>query len=80
MSSDTAAADRTERLQLVREAFPDLRCLRCGHDSFAIFPNIKELAGLGVIMMACDRCGHVEQHLIGSLREAQKPIPVDKNG
>lgn len=74
--SDQLPDDKAEGLELIRKSFPDLRCLRCGHDNFLIFQNIKEIAGLRVVLMACDRCGHIEQHLLGSLRQAEKPIPV----
>ena len=63
-----------ERLGLVRDSFPEIACLRCkGHD-FDVFPNVTDLSGLGVVTLACSRCGFIEQHLIGTLRTASKPI------
>jgi ribosomal protein L37E len=67
-----------EYIQLVRACFPEIQCLRCGDDEFLIFPNITGPSGLnsntnlGAVTLACSRCGHLEQHLLGRLRTAVK--------
>jgi predicted nucleic-acid-binding Zn-ribbon protein len=68
----TRSAD--DLAELVRESFPDLRCLRCTHDNFYILPSVDGHDHFGTIAIACQRCGFVETHLIGLLRSATKPI------
>ena len=78
-----------ELADLVRASFPDLCCLRCGHDAFYSGLNNYTLARrepgtstlvsyIGdnheVLTLACTRCGHLEHHLLKVLERAQKPI------
>ena len=71
------SAPASEQAELIREAFPEMKCLRCNHDNFYILPNMQNaMFNLGVVVIACTRCGFVEQHLIGMLKRAAKPIDV----
>ena len=72
--TDQTGTNKDERLGLIRESFPEIVCLRCKNDDFYIFPNVTDLSGLGVVTLGCSRCGFIEQHLIGTLRTATKPI------
>jgi predicted nucleic-acid-binding Zn-ribbon protein len=74
---------------LVREAFPDLRCLRCGSDDFFLKGMLDNL-GTGefiegkplsstqdyeqALRLVCQRCGFVEHHSVQVLQDAAKPI------
>ena len=72
-----SSAPATEQADLIRAAFPEMKCLRCNNDNFYILPNAQNnLLSLGVVNVACSRCGFVEQHMIGILRSATKPIDV----
>ena len=74
--------------ELFKESFPDIHCLRCGHGDFYILPSSRQTFMMGeaalsptllpVITLACTRCGHIEQHLSDPLREASKPIEIEK--
>jgi Zn ribbon nucleic-acid-binding protein len=97
MDEKTNAPDEFDELAgLMKASFPNIRCLRCGHDKFYLFPEAKDAAGPvqqdahmwlaegpltdkdhPVTTLACVRCGHIEQHLTGLLRRAQKPIVVE---
>ena len=75
--------------ELVRDAFPDLRCLRCGSDDFYLKGMLDNL-GTGqfvqgkpqspdrdyesVLRLVCQRCGFVEHHSVQILQESDKPI------
>lgn len=65
-----------ELRDLVKSSFPDISCLRCGHDNVYLLSNVKGPSGLGAVTLACARCGHVEQHLLDVLGPAEKPIPI----
>ena len=74
--------------KLFRKSFPDVGCLRCGHDEFFILPATREefwtqLASrptfLQVVTLACTRCGHIERHLTEQLEKASKPIEITKS-
>ncbi len=75
-----------ELAELFKESFPDVRCLRCGNGDFYILPAARQtfMMGepapapklLGVVTLACTRCGYIEQHLSDQLREASKPIEI----
>jgi ribosomal protein L37E len=68
-----------------KASFPDIRCLRCGYQSFVVFPAtqqqflVNDLARapklLPMVTMACARCGHIEQHLSENL--GTTPIPIE---
>jgi len=76
--------------ELFRQSFPDVRCLRCGYADFYILPSERQTFIMGekearptylpVITLACIRCGHLEQHLSDPLRDAAKPIEIEKPG
>jgi hypothetical protein len=72
-----------EHKNLVAEAFPAIRCLRCGFLDFDIMPNLLGPNGIEVVTLSCQRCGLIEQHRIGILRQAVKdkktPIPLEKH-
>jgi hypothetical protein len=80
-----ASVDELDKL--FKESFPDIRCLRCGNDEFYILPSARQVivlpegpareAIIPVMTVACTRCGHVEQHLLGTLRDAAKPISIE---
>jgi hypothetical protein len=79
---EAAERRKQEYVNLVSRSFPEIVCLRCSHGYFSIMPNIHVLSGLDVVTIACMRCGHVEQHLAGTLRQALKeghtPIPLER--
>ncbi len=76
--------------ELLRQAFPDIRCLRCGHENFTLVEApayTGRLLRRGVhiggvsfnpfpqtVALICERCGFVEQYALDYLRKAQKPI------
>ena len=76
-----------ELADLVKASFPELRCLRCGHDQFylaeegidgfLLLHQIIDDKLRPVITLACTRCGYLERHLTGILRKAEKPIPKE---
>jgi predicted nucleic-acid-binding Zn-ribbon protein len=63
---------------LLKESFPELECLRCGHDTMYLMPNAAGLPGLPAITIVCARCGHIEMFHREVLRSASKPIPIEK--
>jgi Zn ribbon nucleic-acid-binding protein len=75
--------------ELFKQSFPDVHCLRCGYGDFYILPSERQTFIIGdkearptylpVITLACIRCGHIEQHLSGPLRDASKPIEIGKS-
>ncbi|MFM9974528.1 MAG: hypothetical protein ACKVON_08145 [Beijerinckiaceae bacterium] len=71
-----------EHIDLVSRSFPEIACLRCGSQDFGILPDVEGPSGLGVITMACMRCGHIEQHMISTLQralnEGMVPFPLGK--
>ena len=88
MADTTETTPNFEELAgLVKSSFPDLRCLRCGHDQFyladqgidgfLLLHSIINDPLKPVVTLACTRCGHLEQHLTGLLRQANKPILKD---
>lgn len=91
MSEEPGGETVSELGALFKESFPDARCLRCGSEDFYILPSARQafIMGepdpapkwLGVVTLACARCGYVEQHLSAQLRQAVRPIeyvkPVD---
>jgi len=99
MDEKTNAPDEFDELAgLMKASFPDIRCLRCGHDKFYLFPEASNSIGADpravhnwlaegpltdkdypVTTLACVRCGHIEQHLTGLLRRAEKPIIAEIN-
>ena len=80
MDDQETAAQNEEHQTIVAASFPSISCLRCGFSNFFLMPNVKGPGGVGVVTLACERCGHIEQHLIGVLRDAIKkqsvPIPL----
>ena len=91
MSETTKTAEYTQQIAgLLKASFPDIRCLRCGHDTLYIVSD--EHSGLPgyvspglldspitntrypFVTLACTRCGHVENFLTGVLERAEKPI------
>lgn len=73
---------RFEDLQeLIVESFPDLKCLRCGHDAFylgqvVVGDNtwVSDEVTSEVARLVCRRCGNMEQHSVSVLQKAKKPI------
>jgi hypothetical protein len=83
ISDPTEAENRAkDHFDIVLKSFPDVACLRCGNREFGVMPNLSGPSGIGVVTLACNRCGHLEQHLIGTLRQAiregKAPIPLEK--
>ncbi len=88
MIEAAGSAQIDDLVKLFKESFPDVHCLRCGHDGFYILPAIQQAflvadpaistTLLPVITLACTRCGHIEQHLSQALRGARKPIEIEK--
>ena len=74
----SATAD--QQTQMIRDSFPDLQCLRCKHDDFYILPNLVKYEGIAVVTLVCSRCGIIEQHQLGILSNASKPIKVGRDG
>jgi hypothetical protein len=91
MNEATKAPEEFEELAgLVKASFPDIRCLRCGHDVLYLVSD--DLGGLPgyisakllessitnrphpFLTLTCTRCGHVEHFLTGILERAEKPI------
>ncbi len=73
----------------VSTSFPDLKCLRCGHDKFYLDtsrskPKMRSLGDLAsaigssheprYVGIVCTKCGHVEQHVVDVIEKAAKPI------
>ena len=89
MSEEGSDLKLDELVKLFRKSFPDIRCLRCGYQSFNILPATRQPfrtndlasapASLPVITLACARCGHIEQHLSDRLSETAIPIDVEKS-
>jgi predicted nucleic-acid-binding Zn-ribbon protein len=71
-----------EHKDIVGKAFPSIECMRCGFTDFDILPNAKGPSNLNVVTIVCQRCGLIEQHMIGILRQALRenkvPIPLGK--
>jgi predicted nucleic-acid-binding Zn-ribbon protein len=66
-------------IELLKEAFPELRCLRCGNDRF--FIQEDSLRGQeapdalhGIVTLTCTRCGFLERHDLDMLTAAEKPL------
>jgi hypothetical protein len=89
--SEADHAEYTEQIAgLVKASFPDIRCLRCGHDELYIvsdehsgLPGFVSAQVLGspltnkrypFVTLACTRCGHIENFLTGIMERAPKPI------
>ena len=82
--------DFEELAELVKASFPNIRCLRCGHDKlylasddFSGLPGYISAEALDsaitnrkhpFLVLTCTRCGHVEHFLTGVLERANKPI------
>jgi predicted nucleic-acid-binding Zn-ribbon protein len=86
--NDEGLSGQLEELdKLFKESFPDIRCLRCENDEFYILPSSRQpivspdgvaaTTTIPVMTVACTRCGHIEQHLIPTLRDAAKPIELN---
>ena len=90
MSEEDSAEFVDGLAELFKQSFPDVHCLRCGYGDFYILPSERQTFIMGdkearptylpVITLACIRCGHIEQHLSGPLRDASKPIEIGKSG
>jgi predicted nucleic-acid-binding Zn-ribbon protein len=79
-----------EGADLLHQAFPDIRCLRCGNDNFRLIDSPAYTGRLqrrdvrigGVqfnpfpqtVALICERCGLVDQYALDYLRKANKPI------
>ena len=91
MNETTKPPEEFEELRgLIKASFPNIRCLRCGHDELYLISD--ELSGLPgyisaqilespltnrqhpLLTLACTRCGHVEHFLTGIMERAEKPI------
>lgn len=77
---DGDAQDAEAMTALVKEAFPDLKCLRCGHDAFFLrsfrSPGLAGAFGdVTEIELICQRCGLIERHAAAQLKACEKPIP-----
>ena len=59
---------------LIEQAFPDMRCLRCTHDQFYAMPSVRIASLPEAVVIACQRCGFAEQHVLSILIDAKKPI------
>ena len=88
--SDQQGSPQVDTLaELFKESFPDVHCLRCGCGDFYILPATRQTFMVGdpaiaptllpVMTLACARCGHIEQHLSDQLRDAAKPIKIEKS-
>ena len=87
MNAESRSIQLDELEALFKESFPDVRCLRCDNDEFYMLPSARQLivmpdgpsseASYPVMTVACTRCGHLEQHLIRTLRDAPKPIELE---
>ena len=57
---------------VLRERFPDLRCLRCGNERFLVrmWPDESLVPGLAsendnrVVELICENCGFQERHIV----------------
>ncbi|HEY8261999.1 MAG TPA: hypothetical protein VIG55_12375 [Methylosinus sp.] len=84
---DAPAFDNTpaDMVKAFNEAFPNVKCLRCGHKNFYLVGPFhkfdvtgEESFGNGdVVEIICRRCGLVERHLWQILKNAAKPIDTD---
>lgn len=61
----------------VDQAFPNLKCLRCGNEGFYLLGAAVEGFGGQAVDLVCRRCGMVERHSCKILKDAAKPIIVD---
>jgi len=84
-----------EAVELLRAAFPDMRCLRCGHDDFRLLDAPVYTGRLSTrehriglihfhpfpraVVLVCQSCGMTEQHDLDILEKAEKPIRATKN-
>ena len=75
---------------LVKASFPDIRCLRCGHEELYLVSDessgipgyiSSQVMGSDIthrrhpfMALACTRCGHIEHFLTGIMDRAEKPI------
>ena len=65
---------------LLATALPGLRCLRCGNENFYLLDSAYASIPKGdltdekrpVTKLACTRCGLIEEHLTGVLRNSFK--------
>jgi ribosomal protein L37E len=87
--SDQASDLKLDDLvKLFKRSFPDIRCLRCGYQSFNVLPATRQTfrtddlasapQSLPVITLACARCGHIEQHLSDRLGDSPIQIETEK--
>lgn len=75
---------RFEELQtLIKESFPNLKCLRCGHDEFYLGQVVvgdntwlSDEVTSEVARLVCRRCGNMEQHSVSVLQRADRPIEI----
>lgn len=91
MNETTKPPDDFEELAgLVKASFPDIRCLRCGHEElYLVSDGHSGIPGYisaqvshsditdrrhPFMALACTRCGHVEHFLTGIMERAEKPI------
>lgn len=79
--------------RVVDQAFPNLKCLRCGNESFLLAgpvsyvfqsKTVSREHGLGygkfdveAFDLICQRCGMIERHSWKILQNAAKPIKAD---
>lgn len=93
MNEATRPPVNEQLASLVKASFPDIRCLRCGHDELYLISD--ELSGTPgyvsarlldsiltnrqhpFLTLACTRCGHVEHFLTGIMERATKPIAAE---
>jgi predicted nucleic-acid-binding Zn-ribbon protein len=63
-----------ELTTLIDTAFPNMLCVRCSHSEFYLMPSQPTGPMPETVSVACRRCGFIEQHLVGLLQQANKPI------
>ncbi len=87
-SSGTPPENFDELVGLLDASFPDIRCLRCGFDKFYMLdgPHLNLPSGpltdlqRPVMRLACARCGYLEDHLTGVLRDSLEKNRFEKTG
>jgi len=80
---DLSAEDWQQEMEsaraVLRERFPDLKCLRCGEDNFQLrlWPDASLVPGLAdetnnrVVELICENCGFQERHVVRLLKSKE---------
>lgn len=74
---DDALDALVDMAKAIDEAFPNLKCLRCGSEGFYLVDTGVEGFGGKAVDLVCQRCGMVERHSWKILKKAAKPIITD---